>query len=249
MSKTTVVNKTVDTYDEYIGRGSPFGSPFVIGPDGNRTEVIEKYKQYFTDRISRSDRFLKAVFTLKGKKLGCFCAPAACHGDVIAEYLNTHKITDFWRSPQQFYDYVDNIFHFTLDPCATKSSSKCDTYYTEEDNGLTQPWAGHVVYCNPPYSNVKPWLAKANEECLENNVVSMVLTHAAFATVWARKYIALPHVKLWAFNPRIQFEAPPGMTASSNARDSMAFIFRPEDRAHQVVNLFSNEKIKFVCWK
>lgn len=47
-----------------------------------------------------------------------------------------------WATPQSFFDSLDNEFHFTLDPCADDRNHKCDTYYTENDNGLAQCWGG-----------------------------------------------------------------------------------------------------------
>jgi len=75
-----------EKYDVYIGRGSKWGNPYAIGFDGDRDEVIHKYKYDFERgflKFSKDD-----VLELKGKTLGCHCKPAACHGDVIAEYLN-----------------------------------------------------------------------------------------------------------------------------------------------------------------
>lgn len=84
--KTKVVNRRAEKFDVYIGRGSSFGNPFVIGVDGTREEVIEKYREWFQNRL-RNDRFRRAVESLRGKRLGCYCKPFACHGDVIVEYL------------------------------------------------------------------------------------------------------------------------------------------------------------------
>jgi hypothetical protein len=71
----------------YIGRGSPFGNPFKIGEDGTREEVIEKFKAYFKERLE--DPLYKVlVLQLRGNKLGCFCKPKACHGDIIKEWLD-----------------------------------------------------------------------------------------------------------------------------------------------------------------
>lgn len=85
---TTIVNKHHKLpYDVYIGRGSPFGNPYVIGVDGTREEVISKYIEYFNARVEQEEDFKKSVLALKGKRLACFCHPKACHGDVIIKYL------------------------------------------------------------------------------------------------------------------------------------------------------------------
>ena len=84
---TTVVNLNTSSYDTYIGRGSPFGNPFKIGKDGDREEVIRKFKIYFVTRL-RDRTFEQKLLELRGRRLGCYCSPLACHGDVIAEYLN-----------------------------------------------------------------------------------------------------------------------------------------------------------------
>ena len=92
---TEVINtyKDKDLNYVYIGRGSPFGNPFVIGKDGTREEVIEKYRSYFKGRLEDST-FRSMVLRLKGKNLGCFCKPQACHGDVIKEWLDESNCTE-----------------------------------------------------------------------------------------------------------------------------------------------------------
>ena len=90
-------------YDVYIGRPrggvdprnvTPgeygfLGNPFPMGKD-NRDESIAKFKQYFLDRLQHDETFRQAVLKLKDKTLACFCAPRACHGHVIAEYLDSN---------------------------------------------------------------------------------------------------------------------------------------------------------------
>ena len=63
----------------YIGRPSKWGNPFVIGRDGNRDEVVRKYLYY----ILEDQNLLNDLHELKGKNLGCYCAPQLCHGDVL----------------------------------------------------------------------------------------------------------------------------------------------------------------------
>lgn len=81
MIKTKVVHCKKEPFDVYIGRPSKWGNPFQIGKDGNREEVIEKYKQYL---LSRPD-LISSLHELKGKTLGCWCKPKPCHGDVLVE--------------------------------------------------------------------------------------------------------------------------------------------------------------------
>ena len=82
MSETRVVHCKREPYDVYIGRPSKWGNPFKIGVDGTREEVIEKYRNYIMD-----SSLLEDIQELKGKTLGCYCKPAACHGDILAELV------------------------------------------------------------------------------------------------------------------------------------------------------------------
>ena len=82
---TTVVNLREDPYDVRIDRKTKWGNPFVIGKDGTREEVIAKYK----DWIQEQPHLMGAIHELKGKRLGCWCAPSACHGDVLASLANS----------------------------------------------------------------------------------------------------------------------------------------------------------------
>lgn len=85
---TKVVHCKKEQYDIYIGRPSKWGNPFVIGKDGDRNEVVEKYKTY----ILKSE-LLKDIEELRGKILGCWCKPAKCHGDVLVEILDGKSTT------------------------------------------------------------------------------------------------------------------------------------------------------------
>jgi hypothetical protein len=69
----------------YVGRPTKWGNPFVIGKHGTRAEVIAKYKEYLK---SRPDLIEAARKELRGKDLVCWCAPCACHADVLMEVAN-----------------------------------------------------------------------------------------------------------------------------------------------------------------
>ena len=74
-----VVHCKKTPFDVYIGRGSKWGNPFVIGRDGTRKEVIQKYRVW----IMAQPELIAALPELKGKVLGCWCCPQECHGDVL----------------------------------------------------------------------------------------------------------------------------------------------------------------------
>lgn len=69
----------------YIGRPSKWGNPFVIGRDGDRDEVIAKYRAWL---LARPALMADVRRELAGKNLVCFCSPKACHGDVLVEVAN-----------------------------------------------------------------------------------------------------------------------------------------------------------------
>jgi len=91
--KTRVVNLYKEPYDVYIGRAGKgkdgyFGNPIKLLPNEERGATIEKFKVYFYNMLEEDQEYKNRILGLKGKSLGCFCHPKACHGDVIAEYVN-----------------------------------------------------------------------------------------------------------------------------------------------------------------
>ncbi len=97
MSLTSVVNLKGHRDDPgfadvvYVGRAmhrggwqlaaSALANPFRVGRDGDRDETIAKYRGYL---LGRPD-LLALLPELRGRRLGCWCAPLSCHADVIAE--------------------------------------------------------------------------------------------------------------------------------------------------------------------
>lgn len=95
---TTVVNINIEKCDVYIGRGKGgiilpppekgcFGNPFPVKKYGLRGS-IDRFVVYFYDRVETDLEFRSAVLKLKDQKIGCFCKPKECHGDVIKQWLD-----------------------------------------------------------------------------------------------------------------------------------------------------------------
>ena len=91
---TTVVHCKRDAHDVYIGRPSKWGNPF-SHLDGtlaefrvaSREEAISKYRKW----IATQPHLMSSLGELRGKVLGCWCSPKACHGDVLAELANEEQ--------------------------------------------------------------------------------------------------------------------------------------------------------------
>ena len=82
---TTVINRKYEKEDIYIGRGSKWGNPFKIGPTCTREQAIEQYRTYLWHQIQKRKITIQDLLNLDGKKLGCYCKPQACHGDVLVK--------------------------------------------------------------------------------------------------------------------------------------------------------------------
>jgi Domain of unknown function (DUF4326) len=70
----------------YVGLGSPYGNENKIGKDGSRAEVIEKYRVWLETQPALIERVKRE---LKGKDLVCYCAPQACHADLLLKIANS----------------------------------------------------------------------------------------------------------------------------------------------------------------
>lgn len=97
--------------------------------------------------------------------------------------------TNEWSTPQEFYDRLNKEYQFTLDPCCTKETAKCDLFFTKEDDGLNQSWEGHTVFMNPPYGReIKDWIKKAYQEGNKPNTIVVCLIPARTDTSYWHKY-------------------------------------------------------------
>jgi phage N-6-adenine-methyltransferase len=94
-----------------------------------------------------------------------------------------------WETPKEFFDRQDAVYHFDLDVCATPGNAKCARYYTEEQDGLVQPWTGRC-WMNPPYGRtIGKWVQKAYESVRGGDADLVVcLLPARTDTAWWHDY-------------------------------------------------------------
>lgn len=77
------VNIKTDQYDVRIDRRTKWGNPFVMKHESDRAQVIEDFRTYLWAEIQAGRITTQELATLHNKRLGCHCAPKACHGDVL----------------------------------------------------------------------------------------------------------------------------------------------------------------------
>jgi phage N-6-adenine-methyltransferase len=78
-------------------------------------------------------------------------------------------------TPDDFFQPLNERHHFTLDVAAAHHNAKCERYYTRADDGLSNPWTGQSVWCNPPYSAIGAWVTKAWTEAGTCDGIVMLL--------------------------------------------------------------------------
>lgn len=111
---------------------------------------------------------------------------------------------DEWETPQDFFDMLNDEFHFNIDPCASSSNHKCDLYYTVNDDGLKKSWGGYRVFCNPPYSQIAKWVEKAYVEAMKPNTIVVLLIPARTDTKWFHNFL-YGHAELRFIKGRLKF--------------------------------------------
>lgn len=82
--------------------------------------------------------------------------------------------TDDRGTAPELFGALDREFHFDLDVAASPQNAKCARFYTIGDDGLAQPWNGRV-WCNPPFSSLRPWVEKARAEILARRAELVVM--------------------------------------------------------------------------
>ncbi|MGF9711647.1 phage N-6-adenine-methyltransferase [Paenibacillus naphthalenovorans] len=130
--------------------------------------------------------------------------------------------TDLWATPQAFFNELDAEFNFTLDPCSNGENAKCAKYFTKSDDGLTQEWAPHVVFMNPPYGReIGTWMRKAYEESKRGATV-VCLVPARTDTRWFHDYVYGVADEIRFVKGRLKF----GDAESSAPFPSMVVVYR-----------------------
>jgi len=157
-----------------------------------------------------------------------------------------------WHTPIEQYQYLENLFHFRTDPCATADNS-LDTpiFYTEEDDGLIKNWE-LPAYVNPPYSVcnnsngkrrrvIDEWVKKSYYESKRGNGITVMLI-ASRTDVRVIHDICFKHAKVIVLiRGRLKYghakniENSTSISSNSATFPSMIVIFSPEQLQNNIL--------------
>ena len=102
----------------------------------------------------------------------------------VTEPDRTDEVDDRGTNPALFSELSERFGGFTLDVAAAAHNAKCERYFDRKTDGLEQSWAGERVWCNPPYSDIRPWVDKAWQEVGRADLIVMLLPANRTEQAW-----------------------------------------------------------------
>jgi hypothetical protein len=120
---TTAVNIKYEPYDLYIGRtnrrykleGNLYSNPYVIGKDGKRHEVLRKYAAWLLAQDTAQTRaIVEGIGYMRESRLGCWCKPERCHGDILAALADLDTIEERLAWLQEYIQKWDALWRIRL---------------------------------------------------------------------------------------------------------------------------------------
>ena len=150
---------------------------------------------------------------------------------------------DAYRTPPELFAALSAEFDFQIDVAASSKNALCDVYIDEENDALTMDWTaydtsetGFYSFCNPPYSDITPWVRKAAEQA-KLGIGCVMLVMADTSVGWYAEAIKTCQEVRFIVGGRISFLDPEtGKPATGNNKGSMFLIWHPFGRMAPVVS-------------
>ena len=171
------------------------------------------------------------------------------------------EIRDLWQTPQFVFDYYDRRFGFEIDLAASANNALCDEYCTEQEDallhdtfqdklynlGLIEDGAEYnkpSVWCNPPYSDLTPWVSKCVEYAKTYGATIVMLIPADTSVKWF-KHAFENCTECHFISGRLAFtNADTQKPVSGNNKGSAVFIFDPKSPVKRHVELIDRDSMK-----
>ena len=142
------------------------------------------------------------------------------------------EIKDLWQTPISIFNNLNNEFNFTGDVASDFNNALCSNFYTEKDNSLSQQWFSSN-FCNPPYSDIKPWVAKAKEQHKLGKTIVMLIPSDTSVKWFKDAYESCNEVRF--ISGRLAFvNAETQKPVKGNNKGSVIFVWRAYCKSHCV---------------
>src|SRR4051794_17577137 len=126
------------------------------------------------------------------------------HRQQVGRHGPNPKVDERQTSPEVF-NPLHERFRFTVDAAALPRNAKLPRFWTPEEDALSLSWAGERVWCNPPYSDIEPWLEKAWAEWLYKDTLIVMLVPANRTEQgWWQRQVE-PHLRAQRSDFRCEF--------------------------------------------
>jgi phage N-6-adenine-methyltransferase len=121
-------------------------------------------------------------------------------GTTIGKNPDQQELRQSWQTPKSLFNQLHAIFHFTVDACASPDNALLPKYWTKETDCLKQEWTKERAFCNPPFQNIAPIIAKASTALVALMVLPLTALTTKYAHAFPPKVILIPNHRI-AFNP------------------------------------------------
>lgn len=133
------------------------------------------------------------------------------------------KRNDEFQTPEWLFNILNKRFSFTVDAASTQENKKTEKRF---NNGLTESWSDHRVFCNPPFSQKKEWIKKADQEISRGgcDICVMILpTNSMSSSFWHDYIIGKYHYDI--IKKRVQFIDPDTGKQASGADSGTTIVY------------------------
>lgn len=133
-------------------------------------------------------------------------------------------IRDLWQTPSSLFHSLDLEFNFGCDVAASAENKLCSVHYDENDNALNQEWFDNN-WCNPPYSDIAPWVEKAIEQHRSGKTTVMLVPSDTSVKWFKRAFESCNEVRF--ISGRLSFvNAATQKPVNGNNKGSVLFIWK-----------------------
>jgi phage N-6-adenine-methyltransferase len=168
----------------------------------------------------------------------------------MKEYKGTttpKEIRDSWRTPREIFDFYDRRFCFKTDLAASHDNKLCQRYFTIDNSAFNvinrEAILGHV-WCNPPYSNITPWVDLCISIATDDHRKVVMLLPADTSVKWFK--LAFENCTECHFiSGRLTFiNEQSGKPVNGNNKGSVVFVFDGRSPVKQHVVLLNRDEMK-----